>query len=62
MDNAGTDDEAPIEEFLALVRQLPKNRQREIAALVKRVAVEPEHDIRTVMIEESEADRTSGMP
>jgi hypothetical protein len=60
MDNTGTDDESALEELLALVSRLPKERQIEIAALVKRVAAEPDPEIRAVMIEESEDDRTSG--
>ena len=60
MDNTGINDESALEELLALVSRLPKERQIEIAALVKRVAAEPDPEIRAVMIEESEDDRTSG--
>jgi hypothetical protein len=62
MNDNGRDDEVTLEEFLALVSRLPEDRQKEIAALVTRVAAEPDPEIRAAMIQESEADWRSGRP
>ena len=62
MDDTGKAYEPTLEEFHALVRRLPEDRQREIAALVKRVAAEPDPEIRAAMIQESEAEWRSGRP
>ena len=62
MDETGEADEPTLEDFQALVRRLPEDRQREIAALVKRVAAEPDPEIRAAMIQESEAEWRSGRP